>query len=157
MFFIFYFFVIICYKIFLTLLKFNLKKQYLPKHFKSSLINYSTSWVEDLNEKDFLLEKISTCFSCSFTSKNRKLNFSHREVILITLCSKIFRFLPFVRTLRTTRSKTKIIVFIDNQASSQLSSNHLYQIKGCGIIFKKIEICPFIPGLSIFLFQWQIT
>jgi hypothetical protein len=50
--------------------------------------------------------------------------------------------IPFVRTLRATGCQATIVIFIDNISESNFSSNHLQQLKGCGVIFHNVGDIP---------------
>lgn len=113
--------------------------------------NYDTS--------SFILQddpiSYNKCKICSFHPKKTrsKPNSSNRDAILTIGMGKLVNLLLFVKTLRTTGSKCRFILFLDDSAMNRYDKNFYSSVKNCGVEFVNFHRLKIHQDIACLRFQ----
>lgn len=92
---------------------------------------YTNKWyinsLTDLNPNNAL------CPACNFTFHNRKSNSCRDDFLFTTLLSKYTGLQPLIRTLRTTQTKARFIIFVDEYVQNSLTLFEQKLLNYCAI------------------------
>jgi hypothetical protein len=132
-----------------------------PKYFNLSFLPYEKDWISNLHKPFNLDYSQSGCLSCSFPVRNTLNNSSPRDLVLSFSSTKIVGIIPFVRTLRSSRSKTQIVLLIDDTSLKCFTDNHYVQLNNCGVSFinfgtlnmGNVDCSRFIPFFHYLYFR----
>ena len=96
------------------------------------------------------------CKLCNFSLSNEnftKPNSSERDIILSIAIGAIFNIYPFIKTLRTTQCKARIVIFIDSLTFSSMNYSYFEEISKCGVQF--IDIGDKVPTEAEDIFYYR--
>lgn len=94
-----------------------------------SCIEYARNWTYSVDfAEQFIKEnKVKSCLSCKYQPDSWEGDSTNRDA-LVTFCfSYYYSFVPFVRMIRTTKCKAKIIILCDDSAYYFLTNDIFYQ------------------------------
>ena len=99
------------------------------------------------------------CKLCSFQAlgqNNTIPNSSERDIILTVAIGAVYNIIPFIRTLRTTNCKARVVIFIDSLTLSSMNTSMYEDISKCGIQF--VDIGTKVPSEAedIFFYRYII-
>lgn len=98
-----------------------------------------------------------TCELCNFAPDNKTFipNSSERDAILSFATNELTNLIPFIRSLRTSNSKCRFIVFSNHKALTKYSKNFYQIAEKCGVEFINIGTKSF-TGLSAMYIRFVI-
>ncbi|EAY14525.1 hypothetical protein TVAG_388570 [Trichomonas vaginalis G3] len=102
-------------------------------------------------------KEILTCPVCNIPLVSNSTTSSSRDVILTSALSEYKRLQYFIRTLRSTQSKARVILFLEEEKT--LTNDLLYLFNACSIepVFVKYtnDVIKSAPKLSRYYFEYQ--
>jgi hypothetical protein len=129
-----YFLIMIIWRFFPTISNFLIESRpvFSPLNLtdNSSSGNWSISGYYQLS--DFVPFVNSDCESCSFTVRNQDPDSSQSDAVIATMFQHSYNLVPFVRSLRTTGCKARIVFLIDNSVLIVMDSDLTSFLGRCG-------------------------
>jgi hypothetical protein len=87
---------------------------------------------------DFKSYDGASCDPCLFTDRSRRPDSSAADCVIAVMFNMTFNLVPFVRTLRTTGSRCRIVVLADDTALSKLDVNLTMFLESCGVTVVRV-------------------
>jgi len=91
------------------------------------LLHYSTNWLEEINKNVLISHMLHFPYHqyplCRFQTISTVSDSSTRDLIITSMISDITGIVPFLRSLRTTRSQASVVVLVDQDADRLLSND----------------------------------
>lgn len=125
------------------------------KH-KENLFNYTNNWNSNYLKLEDFAQSNDKCLLCRFISHAREGNSDNKDTILTIAFTRITGYWPFIRSLRTSKSKCTVVIFINNVLQSAINSEFIRLSNNCGVTF--INIGDFDPSnrQRVFVFRFEI-
>ena len=98
-------------------------------------------------------KSFAKCKLCNFIPQNGKTtpNSSARDVIMSFGANRLYGLFPFVKSLRTTRTKCRLFVLVNTQALQQYSNFYYRTADQCGVEFVNIGPVDVTRKAAMFL------
>lgn len=110
-------------------------------------IRIDSSYYRNYNNSQFFLPinplPFNKCKKCNFTPYQKSTpNSSKKDAILTIGTNKLFNLMLFIRTLRTTGSQSRFILFTNNQVFKNYNNEFFRVINDCGVEIINIGTTP---------------
>jgi len=136
----------IFYIVFLHLLSIPIETAFVSRLPVLPTTQYSFNWyqypdIRLLNDVTF-----TNCPLCDFSPSNENANSSPRDVVMTMAMKKLTNIGPFLKTLRTTGSKAKVVIFTDYSTLEDYNDDVKELINNCSVIF--VDVGPPVKKLD---------
>jgi len=105
------------------------------------------------NQRDNVLKSqidYDNCPMCYFKSLNNNSNSSPRDMVLAVVINRVNNIFPWVRSLRTTGCKAKVVLLFDSVSYSHLSEDTHGLFVNCSISYFNVGYIPNVHYNAIF-------